>query len=304
MDTEVFEKIQNDSEINLYFKNKDLFTFIKKWLVIEKSTTTINTVTPPPEPSVIISTTEIADIIHCNLKIITEKIDNITIPEHDTGSQLINSQIQNLMYNIKEIKEILTPKASKVIGNIGEKRLELFLEETFPEANIINTSNTPFCADLSFSKTNHPDILIDSKIYNNRAVGSKEGVDKLCRDLEAQGIDCGLLACSGKIGGNNRPTIKIIDKKIIGILPNHDHSKEKFILMINFIYTLHSQIKDQTGDQCITEEIYNSIYTEFKNINEIYIEMLYDTDKNAKEFIKKFKKKLKFPNMKNFFKLP
>jgi hypothetical protein len=285
----IFEQLQSDYEISMYFQHNDLFTFVKKWLVVEKSITQID------RESLCITDTRFDEL--------SDQIRNI-----NTGTdqnRLLTSQLDNILLEFKDLKNSIVQKQnSHAIGLVAEIKLEKFLEDLFVDACITNVSGIPNCADIRYSAKNQSDILIDSKNYTGRAVSSNQGVDKLVKDLVTQNVMCGMLVCTGKVAGYSHSTVQVISGKIVGILPYHNYHSSSFILMVHFIQTLYQQIisSQKISDGInVYPKVYDKMFAEFTQINETFAEMLSVTEKNAKDFVRKFRPKTKIPSMSTFF---
>jgi len=250
-------------------------------------------------------------------KLIDGKYNNLLSNIQQTMMINLNSSEERISKNILELKDFELIKQNdqdKVNNDLlsylnkfknstkkgyqEEAKLNNILQELFPSAEIIDTSNDNKKCDFMVKRNNKPIILLENKSYQNPV--SKEEVVKFLRDIEYQNY-CGImLSQTSNISTKENFQIDIINNNVVLYVNNCNYDNDKIKLAISIIDHLHPKINDNP----------NKNFTSINNdimalINDEYKKFIYQRDA-IKNYINDTNKKLvsqlydmEFPNLNN-----
>jgi hypothetical protein len=174
----------------------------------------------------------------------------------------------NITHKINSIDTVLgalhntfTNNSSKK-GEMTENILFNNLIKAFSNCEVLNTSQTPNSGDIMIRKENKPDILIDSKNFQNNV--PKIDLEKFYRDCELN--NCSGILCNVNNGIANKDhfQVDIQDSRIYVYIANHEFDNTLFQLAVKIIYNIHEIIKkNKTNVIEIDKELFERIKIEF-----------------------------------------
>jgi hypothetical protein len=192
-----------------------------------------------------------------------------------TNQEQINTDLKDYLNKFKN---------SKLKGNSCETKLINILEELYPTAEIIDTSNEGKKCDILLKRVNKVNILFENKDY--KTIVCKDEVNKFIRDIEYQNC-CGIMISeSSTICNKDDFNIDIINNNILLYISNCNYDYDKIKMGINIIDHLHPKINDESNKN--TTSISNDIlrlineeYKKFLNQREAIKNYLNDSNKKA-----------------------
>lgn len=207
----------------------------------------------------ILNNQKLNDIDRKNLEIIT----NIqTTFERSLDSHQIHNKINSIESTLSNINENFSNNSAKK-GQVAETVLLNILTESFPDTEVIDTSNTPNAGDMQLHRDKRPTILIDSKNFGSKVV-PKRDLDKFYNDIQQN--NCSGILCNafGGIANKQHFEIDIVDKNIIVFIHSHQFDANIFKLATNIIYNMYEELKDKQTD-CIMldQRLYQNIKIEY-----------------------------------------
>lgn len=176
-------------------------------------------------------------------------------------SHNISHKINSIDTTLNLLHNTFTSNSSKK-GEFAETILYNNLIKAFPSSDIINTSQTPNSGDIMIKKEAKPDILIDSKNFQNNV--PKLDLEKFYRDCELN--NCSGILCNVNNGIANKEhfQVDIQDSRIYIYIANHEFDNTLFQLATKIIYNIHDIIKkNKTNIIEIDKELFERIKIEF-----------------------------------------
>ena len=176
-------------------------------------------------------------------------------------SHNITHKINSIDTTLNLLHNTFTSNSSKK-GEFAENILYNNLIKAFPSSDVSNTSQTPNCGDITIKKEGKPDILIDSKNFQNNV--PKIDLEKFYRDCELN--NCSGILCNVNNGIANKEhfQVDIQDSRIYVYIANHEFDNTLFQLAVKIIYTIHEIIKkNKTNIIEIDKELFERIKIEF-----------------------------------------
>jgi len=176
-------------------------------------------------------------------------------------SHMISHKITSIDNTLNLLHNTFTNNSSKK-GEFAENILYNNLIKSFSSSDIINTSQTPNCGDIMIKKDGKPDILIDSKNFQNNV--PKVDLEKFYRDCELN--NCSGILCNVTNGIANKEhfQVDIQDSRIYVYIANHEFDNTLFQLAVKIIYNIHEIIKNnKTNIIEIDKELFERIKIEF-----------------------------------------
>jgi hypothetical protein len=167
--------------------NEDLFN--KIIINISKHFENLNSVTSQllkdtSQENIFAKISQIVETKHSSLCNMIDKNIHTFITSNNSS---ILSEIQNQYQTFSDMNDFLNKQRycnSSTIGKIGENRLEIILNESFPAENIINTSGVGKCGDFILERKSHQNkkIIFENKEYTTNV--PEVEVKKFIRDIE------------------------------------------------------------------------------------------------------------------------
>jgi hypothetical protein len=176
-------------------------------------------------------------------------------------SHNIAYKINSIDSTLNQLHNTFTNNSSKK-GEITENILFNNLIKAFSNCEVLNTSQTPNSGDIMIRKENKPDILIDSKNFQNNV--PKIDLEKFYRDCELN--NCSGILCNVNNGIANKDNfqVDIQDSRIYVYIANHEFDNTLFQLAVKIIYNIHEIIKkNKTNMIEIDKELFERIKIEF-----------------------------------------
>ena len=242
---------------------------------------------------------------HFNLddvsKIIDTKYNNLLSNIQQTMLMNINSSEERVTKNILELKEFELIKQndqdklnndlllylnkfknSTTKGSQSEMKLNNILQELYPSAEIIDTSNDTKKCDIMIKRNNKPIILLENKSYQNPV--SKDEILKFSRDIEFQNYSAIMISQTSNISTKENFQIDIINNNIVLYICNCNYDKDKIKLGISIIDHLYPMINENTNKNITTIDndimlLINEEYKKFLNQRDAIKNYINDTNK-------------------------
>lgn len=198
------------------------------------------------------------------------EFDRKTIGIIQNMQNTFNSSLDshNITHKINSIDSVLsalhntfTNNSSKK-GEMTENILFNNLIKAFANCEVLNTSQIPNSGDIMIRKENKPDILIDSKNFQNNV--PKIDLEKFYRDCELN--NCSGILCNVNNGIANKDNfqVDIQDSRIYVYIANHEFDNTLFQLAVKIIYNINEIIKkNKTNVIEIDKELFERIKIEF-----------------------------------------
>ncbi len=181
-------------------------------------------------------------------------------------SHNISHKINSIDTTLNLLHNTFTSNSSKK-GEFAENILFNNLIKAFPSSDVSNTSQTPNCGDIMIKKEAKPDILIDSKNFQNNV--PKIDLEKFYRDCELN--NCSGILCNVNNGIANKDNfqVDIQDSRIYVYIANHEFDNTLFQLAVKIIYNIHDIIKNnKTNIIELDKELFERIKIEFNFYNQ------------------------------------
>jgi DNA-binding protein Fis len=242
---------------------------------------------------------------HFNLddvsKIIDTKYNNLLSNIQQTMLMNINCSEERVTKNILELKEFELIKQndqdklnndlllylnkfknSTTKGSQSEMKLNNILQELYPSAEIIDTSNDTKKCDIMIKRNNKPIILLENKSYQNPV--SKDEILKFSRDIEFQNYSAIMISQTSNISTKENFQIDIINNNIVLYICNCNYDKDKIKLAISIIDHLYPMINENTNKNITTIDndimlLINEEYKKFLNQRDAIKNYIHDTNK-------------------------
>ena len=157
-------------------------------------------------------------------------------------------------------------KGSSNKGKFGEQRLSTVLNETYCDAEIINTSSTKASGDFIMKRFDKPTIMFENKEYEFNV--PKDEVQKFIRDIENLNTNGVLISQNTGIVYKRNFQIDINKGNVLVYIHNCEYSPDKIKTAIDIIDYLYKQIRDIGVDDdanVISSEVLDSINDDFQN---------------------------------------
>jgi hypothetical protein len=183
-------------------------------------------------------------------------------------SHNISHKINSIDNTLNLLHNTFTSNSSKK-GEFAENILFNNLIKAFPSSDITNTSQTPNCGDIMIKKEGKPDILIDSKNFQNNV--PKVDLEKFYRDCELN--NCSGILCNVNNGIANKDhfQVDIQDSRIYVYIANHEFDNTLFQLAVKIIYNIHDIIRNnKTNIIELDKELFERIKIEFNFYNQSF----------------------------------
>jgi len=183
-------------------------------------------------------------------------------------SHNISHKINSIDNTLNLLHNTFTSNSSKK-GEFAENILFNNLIKAFPSSDVTNTSQTPNCGDIVIKKESKPDILIDSKNFQNNV--PKIDLEKFYRDCELN--NCSGILCNVNNGIANKDhfQVDIQDSRIYVYIANHEFDNTLFQLAVKIIYNIHDIIRNnKTNIIELDKELFERIKIEFNFYNQSF----------------------------------
>lgn len=183
-------------------------------------------------------------------------------------SHNISHKINSIDNTLNLLHNTFTSNSSKK-GEFAENILFNNLIKAFPSSDVTNTSQTPNCGDITIKKEGKPDILIDSKNFQNNV--PKVDLEKFYRDCELN--NCSGILCNVNNGIANKDhfQVDIQDSRIYVYIANHEFDNTLFQLAVKIIYNIHDIIRNnKTNIIELDKELFERIKIEFNFYNQSF----------------------------------
>ena len=157
-------------------------------------------------------------------------------------------------------------KGSSNKGKFGEQRLGTVLNETYCDAEIINTSSTKASGDFIMKRFDKPSIMFENKEYEHNV--PKDEVHKFIRDIENLNTNGVLISQNTGIVYKRNFQIDINKGNVLVYIHNCEYSPDKIKTAIDIIDYLYKQIRDIGADDdsnVISSEVLDSINDDFQH---------------------------------------
>jgi hypothetical protein len=166
----------------------------------------------------------------------------------------------------EELTEFLGKyKGSSNKGKCGEQRLSTVLNETYCDAEIINTSGTKASGDFTMKRFDKPTIMFENKEYDFNV--PKDEVQKFIRDIENLNTSGVLISQHTGIVYKRNFQIDINKSNVLVYIHSCEYSADKIKTAVDIIDYLYKQIRDIGADDdanVISAEILDSINDDFQ----------------------------------------
>jgi hypothetical protein len=234
-------------------------------------------------------------------KLIDGKYNNLLSNIQQTMMINLNSSEERICKNIFELKDFELIKQndqekvnndlllylnkfknSTIKGYQGEAKLNSILQELYPSAEIIDTSNESKKCDVMLKRNNKPIILLENKSYQNPV--SKEEIIKFCRDIEYQNY-CGImLSQTSNISTKENFQIDIINNNVVLYVSNCNYNQDNIKLAISIVDHLYPNINNNPNKNVTTINndimvLINEEYKKFLNQRDAIKMYINDTNK-------------------------
>lgn len=294
--------ISEDLIIINYFENKNLSQFLKTYIQIDYLLQNLQQNQNPILDKLdhLQNSTE-NDTIKELLDIIKIQIKSPVIKEQNTFVKELmfsldnNIKLQSIEQNVYQLQKNFSSSSSKK-GQVTENILFNNLIHLFPDSEVTNTSHISNSGDIQIKKSNKPNILIDSKNFNNNV--PKIDLDKFYVDLKTN--NCSGILCNSNAGIANRDhfQIDIQDNNIYVFISNHQYDNTLFKLAVKIIYHIHDVIKDNKNDTIeINRELFQRLKIEYNYFLSTFQQHLSSIKTNIMSL-----EKLAFVQLDHFFK--
>ena len=183
-------------------------------------------------------------------------------------SHNISHKINSIDNTLNLLHNTFTSNSSKK-GEFAENILCNNLIKAFPSSDVSNTSQTPNCGDIMIKKEGRPDILIDSKNFQNNV--PKVDLEKFYRDCELN--NCSGILCNVNNGIANKEhfQVDIQDSRIYVYISNHEFDNTLFQLAVKIIYNIHDIIRNnKTNIIELDKELFERLKIEFNFYNQSF----------------------------------
>jgi hypothetical protein len=183
-------------------------------------------------------------------------------------SHNISHKINSIDNTLNLLHNTFTNNSSKK-GEFAENILFNNLIKAFPSSDVSNTSQTPNCGDITIKKESRPDILIDSKNFQNNV--PKIDLEKFYRDCELN--NCSGILCNVNNGISNKEhfQVDIQDSRIYVYIANHEFDNTLFQLAVKIIYNIHDIIRNnKTNIIELDKELFERLKIEFNFYNQSF----------------------------------
>ena len=183
-------------------------------------------------------------------------------------SHNISHKINSIDNTLNLLHNTFTSNSSKK-GEFAENILFNNLIKAFPSSDVSNTSQTPNCGDIMIKKEARPDILIDSKNFQNNV--PKIDLEKFYRDCELN--NCSGILCNVNNGIANKEhfQVDIQDSRIYVYIANHEFDNTLFQLAVKIIYNIHDIIRNnKTNIIELDKELFERLKIEFNFYNQSF----------------------------------
>lgn len=207
-----------------------------------------------------------------------EKVDNLQnkldVQAEAHKKQLVETQVA-FQERTGQFLDKYMSAASSVKGKAAENSYERLLSETFPTAEIINTSGTTASCDIRMRKDN-VELLFEIKNYAQNVPSSE--VMKFIRDVKLQKVNGLMVSVVSGIATKANFQVDLVDGKyLVMYLTTNKHDMDAIKIAVNVLQYV-SELKCQDADDkglylskeklaLITREILT-----IKNINDESIE--------------------------------
>ena len=206
-----------------------------------------------------------------NIKVLSEN----TIL-NNTNQDKVNDQL------IEFLKKNNTSNSSN-IGNLSEEKLLTVLTKIYPNAEIIDCSGKSKHGDILMKRNLKRNILFENKNYSRNV--PKEEVLKFIRDCDEQVCSGIMIAQNSGIATKNNFQIDIQNNNVLIYIHNCEYDEYKInscVLLIDHLTDLLSQIKNESSNNIISDEILleiNQEFTTFLNQKESLMNFIRESNK-------------------------
>lgn len=132
-------------------------------------------------------------------------------------------------------------------GAIGECELENLLNQMYPSAEVINSSNNKACGDFLLKRDNKPNIMIENKLYDSNV--KPEEVEKFIRDVQEIKSHAIFLSQNSGITRKRNFQVDIHKGCILIYIHNVKYSREKIQLAVDIIENLAEKMQEFDSDE-------------------------------------------------------
>jgi hypothetical protein len=149
-------------------------------------------------------------------------------------------------------------------GNFGQNLLEKVLNESFPCAEVVNTSGLKASGDFILKREGKPTVLVENKDYKSNV--NNDEVKKFIRDINEQQIHGIFLSQASGIISKSNYYIDICDGKVLVYVHNVEYNPDIIKSAINIIDNLAHRIETIEADdgETISKEIVDNINADFQ----------------------------------------
>jgi hypothetical protein len=207
--------------------------------------------------------------------------NNIKVLSENT---LLNNTTQDKVNDqLMEYLKKNNTSTSTNIGNISEEKLLMLLTKIYPNAEIIDCSGKSKHGDILMKRNLKNNILFENKNYSKNV--PKEEVLKFIRDCDEQVCSGIMISQHSGISTKNNFQIDIQNSNVFISIHNCDYDEFKIdscVLLIDHLTEKLSQIKKQSSNNIISDEILleiNQEFTTFLNQKETLINFIKESNK-------------------------
>ena len=193
---------------------------------------------------------------------------------------MTEDRINNNLNNIKEIttknnitQELMNDELSTYLnkykksvskGGQSEEKLYKLLTDTFPSAEVINTTGNKGMGDMILKRKDKNNILIENKDYTTNV--HKEEIEKFLRDITINKCNGIMISQHTGIVGKENYQIDIHDNNILVYIHNFDNDFYKLKLAVNIIDILSTKLTIINDKHTtISKELLVDINNEFQS---------------------------------------
>jgi hypothetical protein len=186
-------------------------------------------------------------------------------------------KMENVLSALSDNKEIhqkvdtmiskLTKNTDK--GRISENFLNINLQELYPNAEIINTANTPHAGDFWIVRKDKPSILVENKNHEDRVYS--DDVQKFINDMNTQNMSGVMISQLSSIVHRENYEIEIHNGNVAVYIHHGNYEPNKIKIAVQIIDTFKEKIqqkKVENGDSfTIDTETISRINKEYQLFN-------------------------------------
>jgi len=188
-----------------------------------------------------------------------QKVDNIL-------KLIVDTKNDNFQMHTKVDNMISKLSRNTDKGKISENFLNIVLNEIYPNAEIVNTANTPHSGDFWLIRKDKPSILFENKNHNDRVY--TEDVQKFINDLNTQNMSGIMISQLSSIVHRENYEIEIHNGNVAVYIHYGNYDPAKIKIAVQIVDTFKLKIDKQKIENgntfTIEKEILDQINKEYQ----------------------------------------